>query len=336
MTKYSRFTKEIIETKTASVLRAYEITSELLSKSDLSEDEEEYSQQSKYEMAVTLLDLVLKSNLNGDADDFHNYSLTFVEIEYFDHALRILEAGLRRYELNTDLLADYLKYLPSSSTENWREKCNEIYSKLIATPKRSWTWRAYHFSIEYLLKLLENVDADGKKIKTECLDLVREFKLAFPNDERPYLAEASIRLTFKEETLALKTWQRAIDKEGLRCPRCAISIAEKAFDRKEYEKALEYLIRAEKDSIELRGSFDLAYIYYCRLLAQISKYIIETHGDNNFESIEGHTALVEDIFSNYRLLKKLWKNRKDKINDIARYIDLIKLRSKINEELDDE
>ena len=335
MTKYKNYIDEISKTQVASMYRAYEITSELLSRGGL--DDDEISTQSKYEMSVKLLDLVLNSHINGDADDFHNYSLTFVEIEYYDYALKILEAGLKRYNSNADLLADYLKYAPSSSIDDWAEKCCLIYDKLMAVPKRAWTWRAYHFSIEYLLQLLDNVENDERKIKVDSLSLVKEYKSAFPNDERPYLAEASVRIKFKEEPMALKIWQRAVDNEELRCPRCAISIAERAFVKKDYEKALSYLLRAEKDSVELRGSFDFAYIYYCRLLSQISKYIVQMQQtDCNSPKTNEQAALVEDIYSNYRLLKKLWKNNKNKMNDVERYVDLIKLRSKINDEIDDE
>lgn len=334
MTNYNNFLNEIRATHTASVMRAYKITSELLV-GDNFNDDEDYEMRSKYEDAVNLLNLVLECNLNGDADDFHNYALVFVEIDYFDQAIKVLETGLNRFSCNTDLLADYLKYLPSSSDINWKEKCSSTFSQLKSIPKYLWTWRAYHFSIEYMLKLIDENQLSAKDLKSACLKLAREFKKACPYDEKPYLAEASVRLSFKEECLAISCWQNALEMDGLRCPRCAMSIAEHAFYLKDYDKALTYLKRAEADSIDMRGSMDLAWVYYCRMLSQISCYIIGLQNSEEYND-ELNRQLVKDIYSNYHIILKLWKNRKDKLKEIKCYIDLIKLKSNIDEEYDEE
>ena len=103
MQDYANFIKEVESLERISIQDAQEQTLKLF-KSNIDDD---WGVDTRLQ-AYTILDMVCKYKQNGDADDFHNYAVTFSRINDYDAACIILKCGLNRFPRNVDLLADYL------------------------------------------------------------------------------------------------------------------------------------------------------------------------------------------------------------------------------------
>ena len=90
-----------------------------------------------------------QDSLTGGADDFHNFTVSISKISNDNRsALQIAEEGLKLHGDNTDLLADAILYGRNCGE---REECANWYNKLLTIDKTAWTWRAFSFSIDFLL-----------------------------------------------------------------------------------------------------------------------------------------------------------------------------------------
>ena len=84
----------------------------------------------------------------GSNAEFHNFVSTIVELGYYDRACEVLKEGINQYPNDTDLLADYLAF---GKMCNKITECDKYYNILDSIPDKKKTWRAFSFSIDYLI-----------------------------------------------------------------------------------------------------------------------------------------------------------------------------------------
>ncbi len=219
-----------------------------------------------------LTEIVLKQELfEGDEDDFHNLSVTYAREEDYANACDILEKGLEYYPYSIDLLSDYLSY---GTHCNRFKRCEEIYKKLIEVRKR-WNWRAYQFSIDYLIKRLS---IDPTLNIEDIKELVEEFIEKMPDIEESYITKADYIKTFednKEKNNFLAVLEYAVSKDCMiqRTPKCDLKLADYYYNLgNDLEKANELIERCKRNSIESQLSVNRRYVYLLSALCKMCLY----------------------------------------------------------------
>lgn len=353
MQSYNNFLKLIERTGRVSIHEA-EIQTDTLLKDSQDDEWEDNPRIQIYD----LLDKVLQSKQNGDVDDYHNYSVTFARIRDFDSACRILEAGLKKYPNNIDLLADYLQYYPMSSNDDWLETCKEYYLRLLSIDENEWNWRSFAFVLDFLMKWNEQTaDVDEKgQIKLKALELSKKFVKLLPFDDRAYYYFYKVSINFKKmsNSAQKKLLNDIISKAEVYSVRCYVLLAETKLDNKEknnteYSEVIESLDLAISNSIDTKYSYDMGYLYLLRFIARASNLIgiLDQHNRQsalllNNEDVEESKNLDAQIigeiriaYHDYSTAKKMNKNSK-LVEKAENYIKLLKSLSGIEFELDED
>lgn len=223
------------------------------------------------------------TEIAGSADAFHNFSISCIKIstDYLT-AFEIVELGLKLHPSNADLLSDAIKYGYKCGK---REDCEEYIRILNSIDKTVWTWRAFSFSIDYILEYYAS-DAGISNMKdgeNELLTLVKQYQERYPSIEDSYFSEFEIynRLGKKEEALAVL--KKAMSIVAI-CPKCWLRYADEMVDSGKFSEAVQPIIKLCKAS-SASDSVNIAYVYYLKGICQM-------------ELLNGATdANTEDIFA---------------------------------------
>lgn len=252
--------------------------------------EDYYSAEASLKELYGLVERVLAQEIKpGDADDWHNWAVDIARKDLFDLACDILEAGLKIFPKNIDLLADYLQYgVSCGRTEN----CKNYYNTLIKIPKIRWSWRGYSFSVNYLQFLWERCDSEKKieKIQTEMLDVAKQFRKNLGYDEESYRCEADIYKLLHDKVQEEAILRLALEQLKI-APKCALRLSDILFERGDYEEALIYIQRGLKDSMQTQVSINEGYLYYLSGLSKMA--MAQRHGNVFSEEV------VLDIYSDF-------------------------------------
>lgn len=267
---YETFLSIVEKTKRVKMKEAMQIVEELYRQADLAEDAID-----EYCKIYDLFDLLLQQNaFIGDSDDYHNFAVVCARQDDYDYACRFLDVGLVEHPYAIDLLADYLNY---GMRCNRKETCSEIYEKLMKR-KDGWNWRAYRFSIDYLMNMSE---IDGTNRNEEILVLIKEFQDNLPDNEDAYLIQAEFlnnnRNDEKDEEgqpLFVSTLQFATSdsSEIKRTPKCDLKLADYYYDNADIENALHLLERCKINSLEIQPSVNRSYVYLLSALCGMTQF----------------------------------------------------------------
>lgn len=214
-----------------------------------------------------LIDDLLKAlfedeqQLFGDADDFHNFAVTVAKIKNDNEvATRIIKKGLDVHETNTDLLADVIKYGYNCGE---KELCFQSYLKLQSIPKERWTWRAFMFTIEYLMDIVDEKSAvlDSENISKEgILAIAKEYQKMLPSDEGAWLSECRIYERFNQKKEGMDVLKAAIDKFDF-CPKCWMHYADIMLEEGNYEEA-EKILKKMRRNPKTVEDVNTSYMYF--------------------------------------------------------------------------
>lgn len=247
-----------------------------------------------------------KEEFIGTSTDFHNVSVECARRNAEELACDFLERGLNKYPTSVDLLADYIKY---GIVCNRLDKCEEYYNILIGISKKIWNWRAFRFSIDYLMTELEKGNC-GDEIKQAMLALASEFRQYLPHDENGYLAQAEIHNIFNERELEISVLEEAIAKIT-RAPKSLLRLADIYYSDGRLEETLNLLHRCERDSLEPQMGVSQGYLYYLDGLCQSN--ILMKELDKREVDREVIRDKVMEIYNNLRIA---WKILKDEHNNL--------------------
>lgn len=254
---------------------------------------------------------------SSKADNFHNVAVSYARNHYFDWACLILQRGLEEKATAgaIDLLADYLAYGISCGRQ---DLCNEYYQRLCKNPREKWNWRAYSFSIDFLLaqRNADMEEAQYNRIKNEALKIADE-AIERRGDDQAYLDKADI---YKDDLPAeeKRILEDAIQKLGYAAPKCALRLADILFGAAEYEAASEKLLIC-CNSYQMQRTINKEYV---RLLLALCKtsILFKKHPDGDYE------PYTEDIHSIYRDINTALKE-----DNHRRFNETAKLLSKVVE-----
>lgn len=233
---------------------------------DYEEDYLQISIQSQmFELASKVTDECVQ--LIGDADALHNLAVEYARMGIFDVACMFLEKGLRMRKMgrNIDLLADYIKYAVAAD-ESALDKAQIYYEKLCNISRERWNWRAYEFSIDYLLSSLD-IDCErresDKEIYQKIIKHANDYRKQFeehPKRDRAYYTLGNVYLSRGEYKKMLDLLTKAL-QDGKRMPLCAMKLAEYYFKIGNYEKTTEYVELCKVMGVDMDQDMKFGYQY---------------------------------------------------------------------------
>lgn len=259
----------------------------------------------------------------GNFDGFHNYAVTYAKLGQEDLACQVLEKGLQLYPYNVDLLSDYIKYSVDCGEI---DKSINYYQRLKTIPKERWNWRAFTFSIDYLLAITGiKAVTDLENLKEELFSLAEQFKKALPYEEQSYISLFDIYDHFNEKEEGERVLLEALEQLQI-APKSALRIADIYFSRGDYESALRYLIRCERDSIEPQLSIDRGYLY---LLITLCKVAILCKKDQIDISIQETEDEVKQIYRYARIAKELLWGKTSMRKNLETIIKVVEIKTNL-------
>lgn len=248
-----------------------------------------------------LMDAVAAANpLVGDANDFHNFSVSISKLVNDNKkALFIVEKGLGIYQTNTDLLADAIQYGYSCGEH---EKCHAWFEMLQKIDKARWTWRAFSFSIDYLLAGWTSSESTDYSTE-DILALANSYQENLPDNEDAWNSEYEIYEGINQKEKGVEVLERAIQKFRF-CPRCWLHYVEFKIDNGEYEEA-EPVIKKILQNPKSREKINISYVHFVDGLCKLYRL----NSRENFPSIDGEETPERreyeyEVWSIYRSFHK--------------------------------
>lgn len=219
----------------------------------------------------------------GSSSDFHNLAVDFSKADRNRSACNVLLRGLNIYPASINLLADFLKY--GSEDGRW-EECSKFYKTLHALGENEWNWRAYSFSIDYLLEIREKTeDIEARKaIQTEVIRLAEAFVKKEESD-LAYFDLASVYRALNKNDEEESILEQAIAKNNF-FPRCSLRLADIAIAKGNYLMALNRLKLCQV-ALKPQSDISLSYVYVLSVLCKssilISKIIDGNEVNANYQ-----------------------------------------------------
>lgn len=281
-------------------------------------DDLEAAQQLLKNLVTALL--TAKSQLCGDADDFHNFAVSISKISNDNRgAYSIVKEGLKIHNVNTDLLADALMYGYSCGE---KEECETWYAALQNVDKSRWTWRAFTFSINYLLEIQGSSPAQNFSTDV-ILALAQEYKSIKPDKEDAWIAEHNIYRRTNQHEKAIAVLEEAIKKFRF-CPKCWLRYADIMMDYGEYEKVLPIIKKMLKNP-NTTESINTSYMYFLDGQCKLAM-LMDTP---EFEKGTIDEAKVTSIYRSFQLARDSEGIREDIERRINGYINRLSIETGI-------
>ncbi|MBQ8297522.1 MAG: hypothetical protein IJX77_07050 [Ruminococcus sp.] len=210
-------------------------------------------------------------NINGSSDDFHNLSISALTIDGdYQLAFQVAVAGLQLHQFNTDLLADAIRY---------GNKCQDIdtcytyFNTLKKIEYQKWTWRAFSFSIDFLLETLSNLDSISFNSTVSEIEKISENYLKYYITDDSYFCKSKVFASQGNRDAEQKILQEALEKVTY-CTKCWLKLADLYIDNGDFKHAKIYVSYLRKTP-NSKSDVNLAYVYYldglCKLKEMLDK-----------------------------------------------------------------
>ncbi len=257
--------------------------------------------------------------IEGTADEIHNFSTELARAGYYGRACFILEQGIAQYSLNTDLLADYLAYGVRCGEI---QKCEEYFEKLNQISDRRKTWRAFRFAVDYLIFKINETDDDNEiaGLKKDALNIVERFKNALPEEELAYLCEYDIYEATFDVTTGLNKLESFLNNENRTAkvaPKCHLKYIDKMLQKGEYEKITLYANDGAAEAAQEQESVDTGYFFYALALAKDALWLKSEQKKDSIEKDEAaeilrcyqtaYDTLDPDKVAYFKVIEKRYK-----------------------------
>lgn len=231
----------------------------------------------------------------GTPDNIHNCAVPYAKENMYEYACMILQRGLEESAASIDLLADYIRYGISCGKHT---ECEKYYRQLNEIPKEQWNWRAFSFSIDFLLDKRNRTlnEIERNELSRMAVDLSNEFVDAIGTDQA-YFDKAQVLKVcggYFSET------EESILQKGLdtlkATPRCALRMAEILFERGEYKEAATHLKRCCINAFAPQPDVNRSYSFLLSALSKASNLFIE-QTDNNYVNKENDIMEIYKDFN---------------------------------------
>lgn len=264
-----------------------------------------------------LLDALLGAEkLSGDYDDFHNFAVTISKITSDSkNAYAIICRGLKIHPYNTDLLADAISY---GSSVGEKGVCEAHYRTLITIDKARWTWRAFSFTITYLL---DNYGSSANNIVSleEILELAGEYKKYLPGQEEAWLSLSRVYDKLNQRENSIAVLEEAIKKFRF-CPKCWLRYADSMVDYGEYEKA-EPIIRKMLRNPKTTESINTSYLHFLDGECRFAR-LLDSDVYYNGEIDEREVRMIYRAFTLARKSEGLRETTNQRIEEYIKRLEL--------------
>jgi len=256
--------------------------------------------------------------INGDSSDFHNLCVELARQDYYDKSCMVIESGLHYYPRSVNLLADYIAYGLQCGKYS---KCERYYKILQAIPIADWTWRAFDFSIDYLLDRSEKTilsTSDKKKIES----LINSFKKQYPNDERAFLQEAMYNQYQNNEEQEIAALEYAAKNIHL-SPKCSLKLAQIYLSKGNYSASNEILDECKIQYMHPDFVNNIGEIYAQSVMCEMAIFYIEL----NELSDDDREKKAMKIYSDFMACNKTDIRGTKRFEDLTILIDIFSEKS---------
>lgn len=288
---FSNENKSLVAEETKDFANISEVDTES-SKNELSHDHLLELLSDMREMMSVSDDDDAEDDSGLNSDHYHNKAVDYARRGRNREAAEICIKGLRKFPYNVDLLADTIKY--SSEAGDIRTAADHYSLLKSHIPFQRWNWRAFTFSVEYLLK------EDPIANEEECRIIIDNYKKFLPYEEKSSMAESELEAALGNVESSIKVLEKAI-QTLTNASQCALRLADMQMDRGLYEKVLTTANYGIAASAEPQPSINIPYLYYLRALAK--DYLLhkkELEGEhitkNELETLEEEYELLISEF----------------------------------------
>lgn len=262
-TSWERLKAQVQARKALDVQLAHTVFSESMSSKDGYYEQEDH--------IAELEELFMESDILwlGSSSSFHNFAVELTKAGRNHSACVVLEKGLSIYPCCVDLLGDYLKY--GVDDMNW-EKCDKCYYTLKALDRSDWNWRAYSFSIDFLLEKRKRVTSvlDRRTLRTEVLRLAKDF-VEKEGSDLAYFDLSNVYCELNRRFEEKATLELAITKKCF-SPRCSLRLADIEISAGNYNQALDRL-KICQTALKPQADINLAYVFLLKMLCKSSIFL---------------------------------------------------------------
>lgn len=260
--------------------------------------------------------------IDGDADDYHNFATLYAQNRFNDFACRILDRGLKEYPQSADLLADYLRH---GVLCGHFDECNRYYKRLKEISRDRWTWRAYVFSIDFMLASLQK--EHGGISRVELDSLATEFVNRRDADEEALFTQSKVYHEFCDSNAEIETLKKAL-ADHIIAPKSALRLSDIYFERGEYNKAIPLLNRAIANATKPQPPVNISYCYLLLALCKIAPLLNENEDSLDLismdrECVEKRTA---EIFEYAHTASQMGGLNDTLLHNLKQMIRLLELR----------
>lgn len=274
-----------------------------------------------YDIVESLLSEENKVNgeysISGTANEFHNFSVSILKIANdYATSLEFIEIGLKIHTSNTDLLADAIRYGYNCGRY---EDCQNWYISLQSISKKIWTWRAFSFCIDFLIKQMGNLQTDEEVSKkaAEIIQLANEYQSFYPSDDS-YYSESELYREINKQDEEINVLKKA-DENLNNCTSCWLRYADIMIDNGNYSEA-EPIVKKLKRIPNSETSVNVSYVYYLDGLCKL------------YKMLEAEEFPEEEVYKTYKAFKKALKHsslRQRTKSDILSNIEQLEDESEI-------
>lgn len=271
------------------------------------------------EMLNDLLEVLLSCQdpLTGSADEFHNFTVSISKICGDNRsALQIAEEGLRAHSNNTDLLGDAILYGRNCGE---REECTNWFDKLLTIDKSAWTWRAFSFSIDFLLDEYASKNATAEEILT----LVKDYQMYKPDEEDAWLSECDFYCSINNRSKGIESLDAA-DKRFKFCPKCWLRLADIKMDDGLYDEA-EPFIKKLRRNPKSGESVNMSYVFLLDGLCRMTKMM----NTDEYENGEYDSKEIERVYKSFRISTSMPGYRDNIRQQIVEQIDRLERETEV-------
>lgn len=233
-----------------------------------------------------------ESEISGSADAFHNFAVSCIKIaDDYLTAYDVIKLGLKLHPTNTDLLADAIKYGYNCTDI---KKCEEYLRYLRTIDQRVWTWRAFSFTIDYLLDCYTSDNAEQNCI-SDVKELAEQYRKRYPHDEDSLYSKYEIHNRLGELTEAMDVLIEALESSDF-CPKCWLKYADILVEEGKYTEATKPIIKLCRAPLT-SDSVNWSYVNYLKGVCQMA--LLTSEGESLFDEQQYEEDKVNQIYMSF-------------------------------------
>ena len=259
------------------------------------------------EAAQIIYNRIMQGDITGDADDYHNISVSFSRRQQHKKAADICKKGLELWPDDIDLNADLLTYLmDSGDIASANIQADQLEKN--CPDRTKWNWRAFRFLFGYYM------EARPKGYLEKVEKLVEDYKTILPWDEKAYRCAADLYEHKGDINSAISILEEGIS--NLNAPQCALRLADIYFEQAKYEDVIRVSTLGIAYAAEPQPGIRTAYLLFLRALSKDARYL-----KNGALSVEEGNRIIKE----YELAMKYVSAREKEI--IKQRIDILQVYS---------